>query len=380
MTTKINIHNIFVEGRHRKDLGDIESLADSIERSGLLHPIVVTEQHQLIAGERRLAAYKYLHERSGNGYEMIPAHIVNNLTDALSLLIAERDENTCRKDFAPSEAVAIGKQLKEIEAVEADKRKKSGVNQYTEPSGKLPPGSKGKTRDKVGEAVGMSGKTFEKAEKVIEYAQAVDMPELVELMDSKGVSAATTEMRRHETKQRLDSVATKEAKAIEGVYDVLVIDPPWEMKKIEREERPNQAEFEYPTMSLDEISRIEIPAADNCHVWLWTTHKYLPNAFGCFAAWGVKYICTFNWHKAGGFQPYNLPQFNNEFVLYGHIGAPLFVTTKDFKTSFEGKRGKHSEKPQEFYDMVRRVTAGRRLDMFSRRKIDGFDGWGKESE
>lgn len=213
-------------------------------------------------------------------------------------------------------------------------------------------------------------------------AVAAAMPELVEKMDSGEMTAnrAWTEVKRRQALANLETVKSQEAKAIQGVYDVIVIDPPWEMKKIEREERPNQAEFEYPTMSLDEISRLEIPAADNCHVWLWTTQKFLPHAFGVFAAWGVKYICTFNWHKTGGFQPYNLPQFNNEFVLYGHIGAPIFTSTKDFKTSFEGKRGKHSEKPQEFYDMVRRVTAGRRLDMFSRRKIDGFDGWGKESE
>lgn len=355
------ITDIRKNGRHRKDLGDISSLAGSIADIGLLHPIVVQPDGTLIAGERRLEAVKLL------GWDKIPVRVV----DLPSIVRGEHDENVFRKDFTPSEAVAIGLELEPMEREAAKERMLAGV-----PQEKF---TQGKSLDKVASAVGMSRPTYQKAKEVIEYAQAVDMPELVELMDTKGVSAATTEMRRHETKQRLESVATKEAKAIEGVYDVLVIDPPWPMEKIEREERPNQTEFEYPTMTLDEISRIEIPAADNCHVWLWTTQKYLPHAFGCFAAWGVKYICTFNWHKAGGFQPYNLPQFNNEFVLYGHIGAPLFVTTKDFKTSFEGKRGKHSEKPQEFYDMVRRVTAGRRLDMFNRRQIEGFDGWGKES-
>ena len=162
-------------------------------------------------------------------------------------------------------------------------------------------------------------------------------------------------------------------------YNVIVIDPPWPMEKIEREVRPNQVGFDYDVMNEDELSGLNIPYDNNSHIWLWTTHRFLPMAFRLLDKWGMKYVCTFTWHKTGGFQPVGLPQYNCEFVLYARVGTPKFISTKDFSVCFNAPRGKHSEKPEEFYDILRRVTDGRRLDMFNRRKIEGFDSWGKEA-
>lgn len=159
---------IVVGQRHRQELGDIASLARSIQELGLLHPLVVNNDGHLIAGRRRLEAVREL------GWLIVPVHVVYGLSDALKALQAERDENTCRKDFTPSEAVAIGKALEELEKPKAKQRqaqklKKGNATPVVENCHHGE--SNGKTRDKVADAVGMSGRTYEKAKKVVDAAE-----------------------------------------------------------------------------------------------------------------------------------------------------------------------------------------------------------------
>src|ERR1700756_4943259 len=97
-----------------------------------------------------------------------------------------------------------------------------------------------------------------------------------------------------------------------GRFGTIVIDPPWDMKKIEREVRPNHVEFDYPTMTEDQLiefgTMIESMALDDCHLFMWTTQKFLPISFGLIQEWRFKYIFTMVWHKPGGLQPFGLPQ------------------------------------------------------------------------
>lgn len=196
----------------------------------------------------------------------------------------------------------------------------------------------------------------------------------------KKIADVIREEKRAAVVAQLEDVAAKEAKELAGVYDVVVIDPPWPMEKIERDVTPEQVAFEYPTMQEAELAAMELPLADDCHVWVWTTHRFLPMCLRLLGAWNLKYVCTFVWHKPGGFQPFGLPQYNCEFAVYARRGKPQFVDVKAFPACFNAPRGAHSEKPEEFYELLRRVTAGRRLDMFNRRQIEGFDTWGNEAK
>jgi hypothetical protein len=177
----VAIDAITIGPRYRQELGDLNSLAASIKDMGLLHPIVITPKYQLIAGQRRLEACKLL------GWLDVPVHVV----DLDQLVAGEYAENTVRKDFTPSEAVAIAKALKPKVAEQAEQRKAAG--------GKLPPAQRAKTRDHLGQTVGMSGRSLEKATAVVNAAQ--QDPEkfvpVVEEMDRTGkVDAAYRELNK----------------------------------------------------------------------------------------------------------------------------------------------------------------------------------------
>jgi ParB-like chromosome segregation protein Spo0J len=146
--------SIVVGNRFRKELGDLDGLAKSIEEVGLLHPIVISEDgYQLIAGQRRLAACKQL------GMSTVPVTII----DLDEIIRGEFAENEYRKDLDPGEKVAIAEALRPKLEAAAKERKRAGA--------KLAPGSRAKTREQLGKALGMSGASLEKATAVVEAAR-----------------------------------------------------------------------------------------------------------------------------------------------------------------------------------------------------------------
>lgn len=374
---------------------EINDLETSVLAEGIRDPLV-TWKGILIDGYHRLV----LAEKHGLEYKTVENTTLTTREEVKSWIIANQ---LGRRNLTANEVSYYrGKLYKSRKQEHGGDRKSSAQNVLSI-----------RTADKIGEEYGVSRETIKRDEQfsdaVDRVAEAVgeeaktailsgkanipkkdvdqlimikqEAPEYVEpIIQGKMITTkAKQEINRKQVIEKLNSIEEKQAKKLEGVFDVIVIDPPWEMKKIERDVAPNQVEFEYPTMTIEELETLEIPYADDCHVWLWTTHKYLPIAFKLLQAWDLKYVCTFVWHKPGGFQPFGLPQYNCEFALYARHGSPKFIDFKDFKLCFEAPRGKHSEKPEYFYNLVRRVTAGRRLDMFNRRHIEGFETWGNEA-
>lgn len=93
---KIKISEIKISERVRVDDGDIQRLAESIERLGLINPITVTAEKKLLAGYRRLQAVKLL------GWDEVECTVLNPATEIEKLRI-EAEENITRKDFTDEE-------------------------------------------------------------------------------------------------------------------------------------------------------------------------------------------------------------------------------------------------------------------------------------
>ena len=178
----IAISEIEVGERHRQDMGDLEALAGSIEEQGLLQPVGITEDRKLVFGARRLRACRDI-----LGWTEISVRVVN----VKSIVEGELHENEVRKDFTPSERVAIA------EAVRAQLGNRQGDRTDLGPNGH----KSARTREIAAKRAGFGGHTtLQRAKAVVDHAE----PEVVEAMDrgNLSISAAAKLAKAPRKKQR----------------------------------------------------------------------------------------------------------------------------------------------------------------------------------
>ena len=161
---EIKISDIEIGCRHRKDMGDLESLAESIRKVTLLHPVGVTPEMKLVFGERRLRVCRDILQQ-----ETIEAKIV----DIPAIALGEYHENCDRKDFTPSELVAI---VESLRAYQHGGDRKSDQFRNSDDD-RL-------TTEEALDRMGMKKDTYCRAKRVVDQG----VPELVEAMDSGEIS------------------------------------------------------------------------------------------------------------------------------------------------------------------------------------------------
>ena len=164
-------------------------------------------------------------------------------------------------------------------------------------------------------------------------------------------------------------------------YRTIVADPPWPSPfgKLGASHRANPLAH-YSTMELADIRALSVSelAEDSAHLYLWVMNSNVPEGWRVAEAWGFRPLTMLTWCKP---QPGVGQWFRNntEHVLFCTRGEPLPRKEVPVATWFKWPRGRHSEKPAAFYDLVESVSSGPYLEMFSRRARIGWDTWGNEA-
>ena len=202
------------------------------------------------------------------------------------------------------------------------------------------------------------------------------------------VNEAYEQLKRSEKNQKQEEVRKQNAELIQqakplefidGKYQTIVIDPPWDWGDEGDVNQLGRAKPEYSTMSFDELMDFPIAnkAAENCHIYLWITNRSLPKGFELLNKWGFRYITALTWCKPS-FGMGNYFRGSTEHILFGIKGS-LELLRKNVGTWFEAPRGsKHSEKPKEFYSLVESCSPGPWLEVFARKERPGWVTWGGE--
>lgn len=172
----------------------------------------------------------------------------------------------------------------------------------------------------------------------------------------------------------------------ERAYKTVVADPPWQPSMaITNGGAPKASpQLHYQTLSVSEICEIEPRLSNQAHIYIWCLTQHVDWAYDVVRAWEAEPITLLTWKKPG----LGVGRFrcNTEHILVARkgdrIGNPFGQGGRHAQatngTLFEWPRGRHSHKPQEFYDLVERLSPGPRLEMYARQSRKGWYAWGNE--
>ncbi len=176
-------------------------------------------------------------------------------------------------------------------------------------------------------------------------------------------------------------------------YRTIVADPPWHYTQHGRSTGADASHRSdgkdhglvaappYQTMRVPEIAALAIAAlaAPQCHLYLWTTNKYLRPAFDILTGWGFKPPQVLVWAKRpSGIGPGGVFVTTTEFILFSHRDSLIYNKRTD-SSWWDWPRGGHSVKPDAFFDLVETVSPGPYVELFARKARPGWDRWGYEA-
>jgi N6-adenosine-specific RNA methylase IME4 len=167
-----------------------------------------------------------------------------------------------------------------------------------------------------------------------------------------------------------------------GKFRLLLADPAWQYEHPISESRA--IENHYPTMSLEQLCALKVPAANDSVMAMWSTSPKLAEAMQVLDAWVFNYRTCIVWVKPSIGPGYWARQ-QHELLLIATRGAwPTPAPSARPSSVICAPRTKHSEKPAVVYELLERMypELGERdrIELFARTKRSGWSSWGNEPE
>ena len=180
-----------------------------------------------------------------------------------------------------------------------------------------------------------------------------------------------------------------------SVFRTVVSDPPWPYgirgPASSKAHRPNShgaatsSVERYGAMSIKDLCALPVEdlAAQNSHLYLWTTNSFMVEAHEIARAWGYEPKTILTWAKM---KSDGTPSMKTGFYFRGSTEHCLFAVRGSQRlngrivkpTLYESERLPHSVKPEWFYRLVEECSPGPYLELFARRKRSGWAAWGNE--
>jgi N6-adenosine-specific RNA methylase IME4 len=188
--------------------------------------------------------------------------------------------------------------------------------------------------------------------------------------------------KRREGRERELAEATEAASQALGhkLYGVIYADPPWRFELWAETGKDRVADNHYPTMDTPAIATLPIPAAADAVLFLWATVPMLPQAIDVMRAWGFTYKSAIFWNKGRAGTGYWVRN-TVEVLLIGTRGnVPAPTPGEQPPQVIEAPRGRHSEKPAAFAEIIEKLYPNTpKIELFARTARPGWDVHGNEA-
>lgn len=199
------------------------------------------------------------------------------------------------------------------------------------------------------------------------------------LAKAKEIRAEKSKAKRQERIVKIAEISAGNTElATDKRFPVIYADPPWRYEHSETTTR--EIENHYPTMDLDSICALDVPATDDAILFLWTTAPKLEEGLRVLSEWGFSYRSCAVWDKQKMGMGYYF-RIQHEILLIGTKGSiPTPEASARPRSVFSFPAGQHSAKPHEVAEIIEAMYPDLpKLEMFCRSPRSGWDVWGNQS-